>query len=280
VSAGIGAPRPLILLRDAAAILTVLVFMFPLLWWGLDSIRPNAALYDASGSSFLHFTPSLDHYRLVLGPDAPAAFDGKSAFVDSILIASGSAVLAISLGLPMAFGLSRLRSASGQVVLSSLILFRFLPPIALVVPVFVLFNDIGLADSRLGLLLMHAVMALPLVVLMLKSFFDEIPREVDEAARIDGASGWRVFRSILVPQIKGGISAAALLAFLASWTEFLFALFLSRSFRTLPVKLSIVSGLDWGPLAALGTASLFPAFIFILLAQRSLVRGLSLGTQK
>jgi multiple sugar transport system permease protein len=268
------------ILRDAAAIGTICVFLFPLLWWGLNSIRPTAAIYDPSGSAFLRFEPTLDHYRVVLGVDAPAAFDGKGAILDSILVASVATLLAIALALPMAYALSRLPSGAGRLALSGILLLRFAPPIALVVPVFVLFNDIRLADSRLGLALTHAVIALPLAVLLLKSFFDDIPREVDDAARIDGASGVVLFARILVPQIKGGVAAAALLTFLASWTEFLFALFLSISFRTLPVKLSIVSGLDWGPLAALGVASLAPAFALILLAQRSLVRGLSLGLQK
>jgi multiple sugar transport system permease protein len=157
---------------------------------------------------------------------------------------------------------------------------RILPPIAIVVPVFLLYHMIGLRDTYLGVILMHAAINLPFAILLLKSFFDDIPREVGEAAVIDGATQVQLFTRICVPAIRGGIAATAILVLLFSWTEFLMALFLTSSIRLLPVQLSLLVSQTWGFTSALSTASILPGLVFILLAQRHLVRGLTLGMQK
>ncbi|TIX82638.1 MAG: carbohydrate ABC transporter permease, partial [Mesorhizobium sp.] len=130
--------------------------------------------------------------------------------------------------------------------------------------------------------LIHALMNLPLAVLLMKSFFDDIPSEIDESAIVDGASRFMIFRRIVLPMAKGGIAATAVLCFIFSWTEFLFTL-TTTSVKTVPVVSStfVTSiGTAWGNMAALGAASIIPAFIFILLVQKHLVRGLTMGSLK
>ena len=127
-------------------------------------------------------------------------------------------------------------------------------------------------------------MNLPLAVLLMKSFFDDIPREIDECALIDGASRWLIFRRVVLPMAKGGIAATAVLCFIFSWTEFIFVLMLTQTgLKTVPVVSSTFvtsTGTAWGNMAALGVAAMVPAFIFILLVQKQLVRGLTLGSLK
>ena len=117
-------------------------------------------------------------------------------------------------------------------------------------------------------------------MLLLKSFFDDVPREVGEAALIDGATRAQSFRRIYLPLVRSGIAATAVLCFIFSWTEFLMALFLTTTIRLLPVQLSLVVTQTWGFTAALSTASILPGFLFILLVQRHLVRGLTMGLAK
>jgi multiple sugar transport system permease protein len=124
---------------------------------------------------------------------------------------------------------------------------------------------------------------LPLAVLLLKSFFDDVPREIDEAALIDGASRGQTFWRVVLPMMRGGLAATAVLCFIFSWTEFLLSLFLTTEIRTVPVKISTFvtsTATEWGYITALGTSAIVPSFIFILLVQKHLVRGLTLGSLK
>jgi multiple sugar transport system permease protein len=154
------------------------------------------------------------------------------------------------------------------------------PPIALLMPLVFLFHGWGLRDTYLGVVIAHATVNLPFAILLLKSFFDDVPREVGEAAMIDGATRLQSFTRIYLPLVRGGIASTAVMCFIFSWTEFLMALFLTNTIRLLPVQLSLVVTQTWSFTSALSTASILPAFIFILLVQRHLVRGLTMGMQK
>jgi multiple sugar transport system permease protein len=160
---------------------------------------------------------------------------------------------------------------------------RMLPPIAVAIPLFFIFRDLGLRDTLYGLMLAHTLGNLPIATLLMKSFFDDVPRELDQAAMIDGAGRLGCFRHVALPLVKGGLAATAVLCFIFSWTEFLISLQLTNEIRTVPVKISTFvtsTGTEWGFITALGTAALVPAFVFILGVQRHLVRGLSLGSLK
>src|SRR5207253_3732351 len=131
--------------------------------------------------------------------------------------------------------------------------------------------------------LVHALINLPIAVLLMKSFFDDVPKDIDEAALIDGASRWQSFIKVVLPMVKGGVAATAVLCFIFSWTEFLLSLFLTTSIRTLPVKITTFGASvdsSVGIISALGTSAMLPGFVFILLVQKQLARGLSLGAMK
>lgn len=286
-------------LRDVTAIVIVALFMFPLLWWGLTSIKPAWAIFNKDHVIFFNFKPTAINYEVTLlgrsrseaataagdtfGVGGASSYDSRDTILYSSLVAVGSTLLTILLGVPAAYALSRLKFRSQQAFLNWVLSQRFIPPIAIIVPTVFMFHYLGLLDTVLGLILIDTLMNIPICVLLMKSFFDDVAREVDEAAMIDGATRFQIFRRIILPLVKSGVAATAVLCFIFSWTEFLLSLFLTSSIRTLPVKISTFvtsTGTEWGFIAALGTSAMLPGFIFILLVQRQLVRGLTLGSLK
>ena len=188
-----------------------------------------------------------------------------------------------------AYALSRMVFKGRAAYLNWVLGQRFMPPIAILIPLVTIYKDAGLRDNDslyggyLGLMMIYALMNLPIALLLMKSFFDDVPKDVDEAAMIDGATRWQSFSKVVLPMVRGGVAASAVLVFIFSWTEFLLSLFLTTSIRTVPVKIQTFvtsTGNEWGFIAALGTAAAIPSFIFILLVQRHLVRGLTLGSLK
>jgi multiple sugar transport system permease protein len=287
------------LLRDLTATLVVLIFCFPLFWWALSSIKPYSAIFNKDGPVYFDFEPTLLNYRVTLlgqsrvesaiesggtyGAGGASSYDSRETILDSVFVAVGATALTVFLATLAAYGLSRLPMRGKQGYIFWILSQRFLPPIAVVIPIMFMFRDMNLLDSRLGLVLAHTLINLPLAVLLLKSFFDDVPREVDEAAMIDGATRFVVFRRIVLPMVRGGVAATAVLVFIFSWTEFLLSLYLTTSIRTVPVKISTFvtsTGTEWGFITALGTSAILPSFIFILLVQKHLVRGLTLGSLK
>ena len=177
----------------------------------------------------------------------------------------------------MAYALSQMTFRWNAALRRTVILQRFMPPIAIVFPLVGLYHSVGLLDTRLGVALAHAALNLPFAVLLLKSFFDDVPHEVSEAARLDGASRAQTFTHVILPLMKGGLAATAILCFIFSWTEFLLSLFLTQNMRTMPVQAGVLVMNMWGLISALTFTALVPAFIFVLLVQKHLVRGLTLG---
>lgn len=267
-------------LRDVAAVFTVGLFMFPLFWWGLNSIKPASAIFENFSVNWFDFTLTLDNYRVTLAGEGPAFFAARQAILDTVLVAVGATALTLAAALPAAFALSLVHFTQRRAMFLWVLFHRILPPIAILVPLVFTYTQVGLRDTRAGVILAHAAVNLPFAILLLKSFFDDVPREVGEAATIDGATRRTCFVRIYVPLVKGGIAAAAVLCFIFSWTEFLMALFLTSSIRLLPVQLSLVVTQTWGFTSALSTASILPAFLFVLLVQRHLVRGLTMGLTK
>jgi multiple sugar transport system permease protein len=287
------------LIRYVTSILVVAVFMFPLLWWGLTSIKPISAIFNKDEVVFFDFAPTLDNYRITLlgksrselaiesgstfGVGGGSSYDSRKTIMDSTIIAIGSTILTVACGMLAAYALSRLRFRGRQAYLNWILSQRFMPPIAIIVPVVFMLHYVNLRDTHLGLIFVHALMNLPIAVLLMKSFFDDVPQEIDEAAMIDGATRFETFRLVVMPMVRGGVAATAVLCFIFSWTEFLLSLFLTNSIRTLPVKITTFvtsTGSEWGFISALGTSAIVPSFIFILLVQKQLVRGLTLGSLK
>ena len=282
--------------RDVFAILIVAIFVFPLFWWVLASFKPYTAIFTQVPNYF-DFEATLDNYRIaLLGESRIDLSDGIGGqtggassyysiptIVDSVIVAIGSTILAVFLATLAGYALSRFTMRGKQHVVFFVLAQRMMPPIAIAIPLFFIFRDIGLRDTHVGLIIAHTLINLPLATLLLKSFFDDVPRELDESAMIDGATRLIVFWRIIMPLVRGGIAATAVLCFIFSWTEFLISLQLTTSIRTIPVKITTFvtsTGTEWGLITALGSAALVPSFIFIMLVQRHLVRGLTLGSLK
>jgi multiple sugar transport system permease protein len=297
--------RPWQIVRDIAAIIVTAIFTFPIFWWALTSIKPISAIFDKDRVVWFDFKPTLINYGVTLfgqsrsqlaiedglgmGVAGAEAYDSRQSIVESIVISVGATVICVAAAVIAAYAVSRMRFRGRDSFLNWVLGQRFLPPIAVLVPLVTMFKVAGMRDNDnywlglLGLMLLYALINLPIALLLMKSFFDDVPKDVDEAALIDGATRWQSFRKVVLPMVKGGVAASAVLVFIFSWTEFLLSLFLTTGIRTVPVKIQTFvtsTGNEWGFIAALGTAAMIPSFIFILLVQRHLVRGLTLGSLK
>ena len=266
--------------RDITAWLVVALFMFPILWWAIVSIQPASAIFDIEQINFFNFIPTINNYILTLTDLGSSLFNSREAILNSLVVALGSTVLVILVGISAAFSLSHHLNAYKHNFIIAVFLSRIAPPIATIIPIYVTYRTLGLNDTWAGLILAHTAMNAPLAILMLKSFVDDVPREMFEAAKIDGATEFQLMSKILIPNINGGLVTTAILCFIFSWTEFLMATYLTDQMHMLPVQLSILRMADWGPVAALSTATLVPSFVAILLVRKNLVRGLTWGLQK
>ena len=283
--------------RYIISLVIVAVFIFPIAWFALTSIKPISAVFNKDRVVVFDFKPTFDNYRvtvlggrkadanssILMGTSGEGAYDGRSSILSSLIIAISSTFLATSVSLLSAYALSRLAFRGSQGYMHWVLSQRFLPPIAIIIPLVFIFRDLGLRDTHLGIIIAHTLINIPIALLLLKSFFDDVPIEVDQAAMIDGATRFQCFYLVVLPMIKGGIAATAVLCFIFSWTEFLLSLFLTNSIRTIPVKITTFvtsTGSEWGYISALGTAAIIPGFIFILLVQNHLVRGLTMGAIK
>jgi multiple sugar transport system permease protein len=224
-----------------------------------------------------------------MGVAGESAYDSRMSIISSIIISIGATAITMGVAIFAAYAISRMAFKGRTAYLNWVLGQRFMPPIAILIPLVTIYKSAGLRDTDnlymgyLGLMLIYALMNLPIAVLLMKSFFDDVPKDVDEAAMIDGATRWLTFRKVVLPMVKGGVAASAVLCFIFSWTEFLLSLFLTTDIRTVPVKIQTFvtsTGNEWGFIAALGTAAVIPSFIFIMLVQKHLVRGLTLGSLK
>ncbi|MCX7350341.1 MAG: carbohydrate ABC transporter permease [Alphaproteobacteria bacterium] len=297
--------RRLQILRDVVAVTVVGIFMFPIFWWALTSIKPISAVFDKDRVNFFDFVPTFINYGVTLfgqsrsqlaidqglgmGVGGESAYDSRQSIMESVIISLGTTVITMAIAVLAAYAISRMMFRGRNGYLNWVLGQRFMPPIAILVPLVTIYKTVGLRDTDnlyagyFGLMMIYALMNLPIAVLLMKSFLDDVPKDVDEAAMIDGSTRFQTFRKIVLPMVKGGIAASAVLVFIFSWTEFLLSLFLTTEIRTVPVKIQTFvtsTGNEWGFIAALGTAAIIPSFIFILLVQKNLVRGLTLGSLK
>ena len=266
-----------------------IVCLFPIYWTITTSFKTAANVMKGSLIPWWDYTPAWLGWRSLglspetIGAESTVRDEFMKRFFNSAITAISSSSIAVVLGSLAAYGLSRFRFGAQQHFMFFVLAQRMMPPIAVAIPLFFIFRDIGLRDTHLGLILAHTLINLPLAVLLMKSFFDDVPVELDEAATIDGAGRVQTFARVVLPLVKGGLAATAVLCFIFSWTEFLISLQLTTSIRTIPVKISTFvtsTGTEWGFITALGSAALIPSFIFIMLVQRHLVRGLTLGSLK
>jgi sorbitol/mannitol transport system permease protein len=253
-----------------------LFVFFPILWTILTGFKSEA---DAAAiPPVFFFNATLANFHTV--------FDANylSYFGNTVWLSVGSTLLALALGLPAAYTLAFHPSRATPKVLSWVLSTKMLPVVGALVPLIVIYKRVGLFDSRLGMILLYAALNLPLVIWMMRSFFADLPKEIVEAGRVDGAGFLKIMTRIVLPLTAPGLAATALLSVIFSWNEFLLAVNLTgANSGTLPVFISgfmTSEGLFWAKMSAASTLAVAPVILAGWLAQRSLVRGLTFGAVK
>jgi multiple sugar transport system permease protein len=262
------------------------IYFFPVLWIILTAFNPHRDVL-AIPPKWL-FTPTLDNFVQVFfrsySVDAAAIDTGfRLYFFNSIFIAGSSVLLALLIGTLASYAFSRHPLRGNDTYLFIILTTRMLPPIIVIIPIFLMFRITGLSGTYLGIILLYTAFNLPFTVWMMKSFFDELAPEVEDAARMDGSSERRVFFKICLPQVSAGLAATAVFGLILTWNEFLFALLLTGvETRTIPVAMAQTIGGDigvrWGLLAAIETLFLIPVIVVVFVLQHHLLRGVTFGT--
>lgn len=217
-----------------------------------------------------------DQQMVIVGPS-----NFPRRYLNSLAVGFGSTFLSVFLGVLAAYGFSRFRVPGKDDWLFFILSTRMMPPIAVAIPIFLMYRAVGLSDTHLGLILLYTTVNLSLAVWLLKGFMDEIPREYEEAAMIDGYSRLSAFRRVVLPQAATGIAATAIFCLIFSWNEYAFALLLtSGNAQTAPPFIPTIigeGGLDWPAMAAATTLFLLPVLAFTVLLRDHLLRGISFG---
>ncbi|HET6366804.1 MAG TPA: carbohydrate ABC transporter permease [Pseudomonadales bacterium] len=268
-----GRPRPA--LRDAAVLLGLALYALPFFWQVLTSLKPEAELMLLP--PLLPSRLTWEHYQVVLERSLMLR-----ALVNSLGVGLLTTVLALILGLAAAYGFARFPVPGKGPLLLAIVAGTAFPQIATVSPLYLLMRALGLRDTWLGLILANTSFALPLVVWLLAGFIRDLPVALEEAAAVDGAGRLQAFRWVVLPLVAPGLASAALLTFLLSWNEFLFAYTFTatEASRTAPVALALFPGVfevPWGDIAAASILASLPPIAVVVGLQRYLVRGLVAG---
>ncbi|MCL5987263.1 MAG: carbohydrate ABC transporter permease [Actinobacteria bacterium] len=265
----------IVLIGIILAILLVMEF-FPIYWIITNSFKgyKDIAFYPPK---FI-FSPTFDNYKVAL-------FDRGffKNIVNSLIVSIISVVVAVLFGSMAAYGIIRLK-VGGHGFLLFIISSRMLPIIVLVLPLYIIFKNLRLIDTYYSLIIVYTTFLLSFIIWQMTSFLKEVPVEMEEAAIVDGCNLWQVFFRIVLPISKPGLTAVAIFSFLGAWNEYLFASILCGSkITTAPVAASLFiveRYIPWGPLASASTLTLLPAFAFILIVQKQMVQGLTMGALK
>jgi multiple sugar transport system permease protein len=257
-----------------ALFLVLVVFIFPFFWMAFNSFKTHEKILEYP-PAFV-FTPTLDNFKNVLLESHAVQYTWNS-----VLIAFGSLGVGMVLGLPAAYGIARY---GHRTLALGILVCRMIPGISFLVPWFIVFRALGLLDTYTGLVIAHLVITVPLITWIMIGFFEEVPVELEEAARIDGCSRAGVFLRIALPLVRPGLVSAAILALIFTWNSFLFPLILAGvKTKTLPVlvySFMTFDYLDLGGVYAASTLVTLPVIIMVLLVQRQFIRGLTLGGVK
>ena len=269
--------RAINILYGVLTALVVLFFVFPIFMIVVTSLKSRV---DALAVPPVWlFRPVFDNYVNIFSENN---FDFY--FRNSLIIATLGTLAALVIGVPAAYSLAR-RTFSHEGDVSFWILSqRMMPPIAVIIPMFILLRTVHLIDTYLGLVVVYMTFNLPFVIWILRGFFQDLPIEIEESAMVDGCTHFGSFWRVAVPLAAPGLAAAAIFSFLFTWNEFLFALILTgRNTATMPVAVQLFmreTGIDWGRMTAAAVVMMLPTLIFTLFALRYLVRGLTFGAVK
>ena len=275
------------IIRGALIALILIFFLFPILWIFLMSFQTNEDILRIPPSLF--FTPTTSNYQaLITGKLVSAAGTLDIAFMrnlwNSVFLSVTSVAVSLLLGVPAAYAFARHKFRGSEDIAFTLLSFKFAPALLVLLPLTLYFQEIGLTDTYVGLIWVYQLIALPLILWIVRGYFEDISPDIEYAYRIAGHSWLRTFTRIAVPLAGPGIAAAGLLAFIFCWNNFVFALILASADKQ-PVTVGSLafvtaSGIQYGQIAAAIVLSVTPTLAIALYAQRYLVEGLSLGAVK
>lgn len=280
---------PFAIFRAAALGLALVFVLIPVLWMASMAFKPIQE-WSATGEALTWWPrePTLDNFRYIFGEqtsDLIVALDRTAGrpILASLLSATVGTAIAMGAGTAAAYGLSRF--GSGRNLPLALIQLRLFPPLAVMIPVMVMWAYLGMTDTWWGLSLVYGIVTLPFAFWLMKTYFDDMPREIEEAALVEGCSRLRVLTRVTLPMMRGPLASSALLVFILNWSDYLIALMLTtRDWVTIPVYMASLSssmtGQLYGAKAALGLIAAVPPVVLGILIQKHLVRGLTFGALK
>lgn len=261
---------------NALVLILVAMILFPFVWLLMMSFKTDKDIFAFPPKLF--FEPTLANYA--------GLWDSSftRSFLNSAIVSISSTALALLIGVPSAFALSRTTMRQEKALSLLILASRMAPPIAFTIPYFLAYRYMGLLDTTYGLIIIYLTFNISLVVWLMRSFFDACPRSLEEAAWIDGATLWQGFTKIILPISGPGIAATAILCFLYSWNDFFFALILTRN-QAMTAPVAVVNfmnyaGWDWGKIAAGGTMIMLPVLVFSMLVRKFLIQGMTAGAVK
>jgi len=274
----------------AVLLLWAAITIFPIYWMILTSFKPRPE-WISTPIRWLPEEPTLENYRFIFSGNADSASaiasaSGQSAthaLIDSLILSTSATLLALIVGTAAAYAISRMKTGGSSLPFSILQL-RMFPPVASLVPLLIMFASINAIDTYWPLILLYTGFTMPFAVWLMKSFIDDVPRALEEAAIVDGCSDLGAIWKVVIPNIRGGLAATGLFVFIIIWSDFIVALTLTQSkVVTLPVQLSkysTSSGQLLGPQAAIATIAVIPVMILGVAIQKYLVRGITFGAIK
>ena len=249
--------------------------LFPILWMILISFKHDADIFRTT----FYFQPTIENYRKIL-----VGTDYLKAFFDNIIVSIGAVGLSVMVGTPAAYSLARYEFKGKENFAFTILSFRFAPELLVILPLFLIYQKLGLYDTYFGLIWVYQLITMPLLIWVLRGYFEDISVEIEYAAQIDGYKKHHIFLKILLPLIRPGLVASSLLAFIFAWNNFTFGLLLSGySVETITVssiKYLASDTVHYGQMAAASLLAVIPEIILAIFIQKHLVRGLSFGAVK
>lgn len=257
----------------ALILIATFIMLVPIAWIFLAAFKSHVDVYQLK----LFFRPTLENFALVF--DEPYSLGHK--LFNSTIVAFVTVLFAIPIATMAAYSFSRFRLTGETAMLVTILATQFVPAVVIILPFFVMFRDIGLLDTRVGLILVNLAIVMPFAIWMIKGFIDGIPLDTEEAAMVDGSSRLQVIRNIVLPMAAPGLLTAGIFCFIIAWNEFLFALILTnKEAVTLPIGLALFKAEEgdlWNLLSAAGIIIMLPMFILALIIRKYFVQGMTMG---
>ncbi|MEN6311992.1 MAG: carbohydrate ABC transporter permease [Acidobacteriota bacterium] len=265
-------------------VLLLVVALAPIVWIFLISLKTDKDIISSVPK--IIFSPTLANYKAILfGIKAAGTETSRPDFIlyfwNSLIITSGAVFVSLLAGVPAAYALARFKLKLKEDIAFTFLSFRFAPEIAVIIPIFVIYRNLGLYNTYIGMILVYQLITLPLIIWIMRGYFEDIPESIEQAARLDGYSRFAIFKKIALPLVKPGLASTAILAFIFAWNNFIFGLVLGAK-ETFPVTVGTLGFISyesvlWGQMAAASMVTILPEIIIALCIQKYLVRGLSFG---